>query len=1123
MKKFLIFCWMLLVSTALTQAQIANNTSLVGNVLDQSGGAIPGVAVTAVEVSTKVRSTTKANADGYYAITFIAPGTYNISVDQSGFKKMTKTGVVVPNDQAVRTDFVLEVGSTDVTVTVSADTPPLSTDDATLGETFDATTVQAMPLSSHNAMDDASLAPNVFIGSKTSYSGNPPGEDIEGAGQREIQNAISLDGVSVVNNLITTTPDHVSTDMVSETQIQSGNYSAQYGSYLGVHVNMVSKNGTNTLHGEGYDYVENTALNAYPFTAAPGSIKPVLHYNQWGFNAGGPVYLPRLYNGHDKTFFFGSFEKLSQIGQGSSIVSVLTPAMENGDFSAYLPTQLYDPSNGGAAVTVANGYPGNNVFKSSELSPVAKAYEAFMVAPNQSGISNNLNNSYPANLIIKQTIDRIDENIGDKIKLFGRFYWQNLTFTSGTNFAANASSGPTNSRNWAFGYTHTISPSLINDLRIGVNKLIAENLNYWYVKGLSNAGTRLGIPGFTGDTAYGNPGVPVLSISNFQGVGNAGSNWFQDDRTYDLYEQLSYRVGRHNLMAGFELRRLTLGREATNNPDGVINFSGGSSALTSTGNGAADFVLGYINNDTTPIDTLKGSVKQWRDGFYVLDNWQVADKLTINYGLRYDMPLVVKALNGYSRELNQAQTALTPASTATSGAAWTPAPGIPLNNGQHDNIGPRLGLDYRLSSRAVIRAGAGFYYNANQLNTYTLLTSNYPFAAAVGYTTSNAAPLTFANPTAGSGSASPVAGVAGTYVAAYTPQYNMKTQRNYQWNLDFGYQLWRGAAVEAQYLGSHALHLDRSYYNNEPINPVATSIKSLNSQRPNQLFGSIRVFQEDEFSNYNGLTIILRQRQFHGISGQLGYTWSHALDESPDSNAGGTTSQQYNPRADYGNANWDVRNRVTGELVYALPTMQGHNLLTREALGGWSTSWVVNIQSGMPFTIAMASNTNAAGVDQGTQRPSWVHKESAHCSLKSAYKGFTSTPCIDESAYKTAVNYDVAGAVGYGNIERNSLFGPGFQFENASLFKDFPIGERMKIQFRSEAFNIFNHPSGANPVNPTSANLGFQTTGTYNGQSCTTSSCLTFPSGYGLITGVQSIPGSFSGARVLELTGKVIF
>jgi hypothetical protein len=191
--------------------------------------------------------------------------------------------------------------------------------------------------------------------------------------------------------------------------------------------------------------------------------------------------------------------------------------------------------------------------------------------------------------------------------------------------------------------------------------------------------------------------------------------------------------------------------------------------------------------------------------------------------------------------------------------------------------------------------------------------------------------------------------------------------------------------------------------------------------------------------------------------------------------------------------------------------------LTRETLGGWHVSAIVNIQSGMPFTVSMNSNTQAAGVDQGTERPSWVHPGRASCNLKNAYSGLsqTTTSCIDESAYTTAVNYSIPGKVGYGNIHRDSLYGPGFQYENLAIFKDFPIRERVKFQFRSEAFNVFNHPSGANP---SSGGLGISTSGV-----CAADSCLTYPSGYGLITGVQQVPGTFSGARLLELSGKLIF
>lgn len=1124
-KGFLCSIFVLLTPLFLA-AQVANNTSLVGTVTDPTGNVISGGKVTAVEVGTKVKSAAVTNSSGYYAITFIAPGTYNISVSMNGFESVTKTGIVVPIDQAVRTDFSLPVGSTQTEVTVSATTPPLATDDATLGETFNTVAVENLPISGHNALDVASMASNVYIDSSTNYQGNPPGERLVGAGQRAIQNSLSLDGVSILNDLIGTTPNHPAADMISETQMQSGNYPAQYGAYLGVHINLVSKSGTNDLHGEGYDYVENTAMDANAFTALPGSKKQVLHYNQYGFNLGGPVVLPKLYNGRNKTFFFGSYEKMNQIGQATSIVSVLTPGMETGNFNIPGIPQLYDPSTGAP-------YP-NNQITPSELNTaqaaIAKKYEAYMVAPNTNltGYQNNLSNAYPSTLVITQSIDRVDENIGEKVKLYFRYYLQDLTFVSGSNFAANASNGPTNSRNYAFGYTHLFTPRLVNDFHVGANKLIAENLNYWYTAGLKNAGTSLGIPGFTADTQYGNPGVPVITISSFTGVGNAGSNWFQDDRTYDLYDQLSYTIGRHNFMVGAELRRLTLGREATNDPLGVINFTQtpctpnvqtGDCAgpLISTGFAAADFVLGYANNDITPIDTIKGSVGEWRDGFFALDNWQVSPKMTINYGLRYDLPISPYSLNGYGRELNATQTALIPASTATSGATYTPTPGFKFTPTQTDNIGPRLGVDYRLTDKDVIRAGMGFYYNPNQLNTYTLLTSNYPFAAAVSYGTSPSNQLTFENPTPGAGSSAPVAGTPNTYVTAYSPEANMKTQRSYQWNLDYGRQLYTGAALELQYLGSHALHLDRSYYDNEPVNPVNTSIESENAQRPNQLFGVIRIFQEDEWSNYNAFSAILRQRAFHGVSGELSYTWSHDLDESTDSNSGGTTSQQYNPKADYGDASWDVRDRVVGTVNYALPTLMGSNLLERETLGGWTLSGIVNIQTGMPYNISMSSGTTSAGVDEGTERPSWAHNEHAACSLKTAYAGLnghSSASCIDETAYTPAANY-AAKLVGYGNIHRDSLHGPGLQYENLALFKNFPIKEGVNIQFRSEAYNVLNHPSGANP---SSSGVNFSTAG-----ACAATSCLTFPSSFGTITGVQTVPGTFSGARILELSGKVVF
>ena len=269
-------------------AQVANNTAVVGTVLDSSGSVVAGAKVTAVEESTGVAFPGTTNEQGYYSIKFIPPGTYDITVEQTGFSKLTKTGTIVPIDQAVRTDFTLKVGSETQSVSVSASTPPIPTDDATLGETFDTKTVQDLPLMGHNALEIAATASNVTIGPSSGYSNVPPGEDFIGAGQREIQSSMTLDGVSIMNNLITTAPARPSSDMISEVQMQSGNYPAQYGSYLGLHVNMVSKSGTNDLHGAAYDYIQNTALDAHDFFDAPGSPKLINHYNQYGFDLAAP-------------------------------------------------------------------------------------------------------------------------------------------------------------------------------------------------------------------------------------------------------------------------------------------------------------------------------------------------------------------------------------------------------------------------------------------------------------------------------------------------------------------------------------------------------------------------------------------------------------------------------------------------------------------------------------------------------------------------------------------------------------------------------------------------------------------------------------------------------------------
>jgi Carboxypeptidase regulatory-like domain len=1152
-KKAFLCCLVILLSPLFLRSQVANNTALVGTVLDPSGSPVSGGQVIAVEENTKVKSTARTNAEGYYSISFILPGIYDVTVEESGFKKSTKTGVLVPVDQAVRTDFSLVVGSVDTSVTVSANTPPMSTDDATLGETIESNQVQDLPVQGHNALEMAALTSNVIIGSKTSYSGNPPGVDFIGAGQRETQNEQTLDGVTIMNNLGNVTATRPSSDMISAVQVQSGNYTAQYGAYLGVHVNLVSKNGTNQLHGVAYDYVKNTAFDAHNFFDSPTQAKTPQNYNQYGFDVGGPIWIPKLYNGRNKTFFFGAYEKLNQKVSSAGTTTVLTPAMEEGDFSAlgfwnYAATPQYCSAPPGAPSTQkgiciidpsTGQYYINNVIPASELSTgtaaIAKLYEAMVPQENVSQVNNNINNVAFANtLFVRQTLERVDENIGEHVKLFGRFHWQDMTYSSGNEVPVSAGYGPTHSRNYVFGYTHIITPNLINDARIGVNTFLTDAVNYWYENGIKGAGTALGIPGFNYDTTQGQPGVPNIQVSNATGmnIGNNGTNWFQDDRAVDAYDQVSYTHGKHNIMAGIEFRKLETGRIATNESLGEFVFDG-----TVTGYGAADFVLGLPHTVETPPDSIKGSVAEWRDGFFALDNWQVTPKLTINYGLRYDLPTVPYSLNGYTRIMNAAQTELLPTSAATSAATWKPVPGLKLGSATHDNWGPRLGFAYRPFEKTVVRGGGGFFYNANQLNSFTLLTSNnYPFGATFTFSDAQGTPgnpLSFTNPTPGAATASAVTGTCTptcTYGSAVTYDPANKTQRSYQWNVSVGEELWKGAAIEAQYVGSHSLDLDISQYDNEPnelrlgsvfSQPTKVNVNSAQGScgqanclvRPNQLFGSIRDLRNIAYSHYNGLNVILRQRLSNGFSGQFSYTWSHDLDVASDSNGGGTATDPYDIAYDYGNSNWDIRQRFVGVFTYNLPAFKGTSKLVQEAIGGWQINDVLNLQSGMPFNVTLGYNS--AGLSQGTERPSWVHRPFSTCNQKNELIAGGAASCIDSDAYilpvaqQTQVSGVTMNNYAFGNVARNYLHGPGFTYDNFSLFKDFAMTERAKFQLRLEAANVFNHPSASNP-NATLSAVSLA------GNAISTSN-------FGTITSVQTIPGELTGARVVSFAGKFIF
>ncbi|MBI1786129.1 MAG: TonB-dependent receptor [Acidobacteria bacterium] len=1001
--------------------QIATTTSLVGAVTDAAGKLIPNATITAVNTGTQDTYHTTTTDQGYYTIQFVRIGNYELTLRQLGFQTCRVTGIQVNINQLVRTDVVLKVGDLLQTVNVVATTPPIKTDDASVSEIINMRDVADLPLNGRDPLKLAASVPGVLAGLKVSNT--VLGQGFIGAGAREIQNSIALDGISIVNNLITTTPTRPTVDAVQEVEVQSATYSAQYGAYMGVHLNVITKSGTNLPHGSLAEFLRNDKLDARPFFLSPAAPKSPLRQNQFGFELDGPVVIPKIYNGRNQTFFMGSYEGFRQIRQSAFVSTLLTPLMWQGNFSQ-TTTVVKDPANSNQP------FPGN-IIPTTRLSLVVQKLRQYYPAPTLPGITSNFPTSLPNNNTTDQTVDRVDQNVGDKVRLFFRYQRQTTDLFTGAPNPVNATTGTVLGSNFSIGYTHKLTPSLVNDFRFGRQYFETGTLNYFYVNGLKDAGAKLGIPGFDGDVKFDNPGIPDFNITSFAGFGNSGTNGFQDDKTWQAAEQIGWNRGTHNIMAGAEFRKLVTGREASTIPRGAFNFNG-----QFTGYAPADFLLGVQLNDTTPGSKVRALVAEWRDGFFVLDKWQVSRKVTVNIGLRYELPTVPYTINGNATTLNPEQTALIPSDP--------PAPGFRFINPNHKDWAPRVGLAFRITDKTVLRAGYGIHYNPNQTNSFTFLSNNPPFSPVITYVSLPATPtLSLTNPTpTGSANVPPPPNV-------IADNWHLPTAYMNQWSFGLGRELSRGAGLEVQYVGSHSLHLDRNYYNNTPLpGPGA-----INPRRPNPRFTVIRTIQNDEIANYEALSISLAQRMRHGFQLRGSFTWAHTLDVTPDSNSGASPLNPYNWRADYSNSYWDIRRRFLLASVYELPFFSKSPGLLRTMLGKWQINGSVVAQTGVPFNVNTATDT--ANTSSGGQyRPNLVGRPHSTCGSGHL------VGCIDAAAYALPP----AGVYMYGNEGRNLLHGPGLFNIDFSVVKNFPLAERAKVQFRAEFFNFTNTPSFSNPA-----------------------------------------------------------
>jgi hypothetical protein len=1010
------FLLLLVVVVPDASAQLAAQTGIVGVVTDNSGGVLPGAAVVALNVDSGETYQAVTNEQGQYNIPAVRLGQYEVTITLDGFQTFRATGVQVSGNQVVRRDAVLPVGDLTETVTVAAAAAVLATERAAISATVERRAVVDLPMAGRNVWQMASTTPGVLAGTTSDI-----GLTFRGAGQRDIQNSLTLDGINSSSNLLAATSMRPIADAVEEVQVQTGSTSAEYGSYLGVHINVVTKSGTNTMHGSIFEYYQSEKLESREYFQPANLPKNPRRNDQFGIQMDGPVVIPGLYDGRNRTFFMGAYEGVRGEGLSNQIVSVPTALMRQGNFSE-VATPIRNPYTG-------QPYPGN-IIPQEQISPIAQRMLQYYPMPNQPGTAANLSATQASITDQNQVLVRVDQVLTNTARLSARYNWDD-SYTS--NFGAVPSTGfaqPRVNKNTLVGYTHTLSPTLHNDFRVGYHRIDFDTLNNFAVDGIASAGTDLRIPGFDADTRFNNPGIPSVGVTAFSGIGAGGSNWSQFDTTFQASNVLAHNRGRHNIRAGFDLRRMTTGRRAANSPRGQFTFNGDM-----TGYSMADFMLGVPRTVRTPVDQLLGHVGQWRNGFFVNDEWQATRNMTLNLGLRYERNTPAQTYEGFATMLNAEQTQIIPTSF--------PAVGFQFHEPNNKDIAPRLGATYRLTEKTVLRAGWGIYYNPNQMNSFTFLTNNPPLAAEFTFQNNPG------NPTLSLEQPFGVVGPGGP-PDMITPNRNLPNARKNQWSFDIQHEILPSTLLDVQYLASRTSNLDRSFFNNTPLpGPGA-----IDPRRPNQAFRQIRVIQNDLIANYDSVSVILRRRMTAGLLANAHYTWSKTMDMANHSNGGGQIINDYDIWSDYGRAAWDVPHRFVFSFVYDTPFFRDStNAVLRQVLGGWQVGGVTTLQSGTPLNVTIQGDR--ANIGKGGQRPNVVGSPSFNCQPNP--NGLGMVNCIDPTAFALPDPFT------FGNAERNLLRGFGSNTTNLSLMKNVYIAGRTRLQLRAETFNLFNRVNWGNP------------------------------------------------------------
>ncbi len=1023
----LIALFLLLPVAAVAQTHRA---SLRGTVYDPNHAAIPGAKVSVTRVATGDVRTTTTDDKGEYGISSLPSGVYRVEVEMASFRRHDqRIEILVNQDQ--RLDVTLGVSGPESAID-STDEAQLKKDSPSLGTVIENRQVTGLPLDGRNFYELSLLVPGAVPPAQGS-AGSVRGDfafSVNGA--REDANNFLLDGVYNVDPKLNTFGVRPSVDAIREFEMLTSTYDASFGRNPGAQVNVILKSGSNDFHGSLFEFHRNAALDARNFFAPASEPKPKYIRNQFGGAIGGPIK-------HDRTFFFADYEGTRSREGITRVTNVPTALERAGNFSQSV---FGVPTNPFTGLPFDNG-----IIPDFFINPVGRAIAALYPLPNRNEPFQN----FVSSPILRDDNDsfdaRVDHNITDRANLTFRYSFgdRNLfePFT-GPSFSLVPGFGDSvkrRSQNGMVALTMVLTPNLVNESRVAFSRVAAS-----VGQEASVLNSAVGLPAISSRAR--DLGLSFITITGFSPLGDEGNNPQNSvTNVYQFLNNASYVSGDHLIKFGVDLRFSQQNAFRDVESRGRLQFSPFGQI---TGNALGDLLLGFpLLTSVARVDNPQ-QIRTESYNFFINDSYRVTRRLTLTGGLRYEYNSPPVDAEDRANIYDVVSRSLVPVGTN----------GVPRSGFEADknNFAPRVGFAWSVSEKTVLRGGYGIYYDQSPLAPAEALYFNSPFFDNNIFFSLPGLPLTLNDPF-------PSFFPFPLPDSALAIQRDLRTGYMQHWNFNVERQLGSSSVIELAYVGSKGTKLLTARDINQPQPSVLPPGLPF-VPRPDPRFDDIDLLESRANSNYNALQARFQQRLARGFSGLVSYTWSKSIDDASNffSSAGDPNFPQnsYNVAAERGRSNFDVSHRLSASYAYGLPFGRGRRYLADDGwlstvLSGWETFGIVTLQSGRPFTVALLSEIDNSGTGRSilgfgaNDRPNLIGNPEL------------SNPTTLQWFNTAAFAFPVPGT--FGNAGRNILEGPGFQNVNASLVKNTALSERVNLQFRAEAFNLFNHPNFNLPDN----------------------------------------------------------